>query len=59
MSRPAASAGAPGAEPVLARAGAWMADACERYFPDAFVFALVAVVLVFGLGLALGESPSR
>jgi short-chain fatty acids transporter len=41
----------------LARAGAWMADACERYFPDAFVFALFAVLLVFGLGLVLGERP--
>jgi len=49
---------APGAGPVLARAGAWIADACERYFPDAFVFALVAVILVFGLGLALGERPA-
>ena len=36
-----------------------MADASERYFPDAFVFALAAVILVFGLGLALGEKPGK
>ena len=33
--------------PILARAGTRIADACERYFPDAFVFALAAVLLVF------------
>ena len=43
----------------LARAGIVIADFCERYFPDAFVFALAAVVLVFGAGLALGEAPAR
>jgi len=41
----------------LARLGAWLADACERYFPDAFVFALLAVLLAFLAGLALGEKP--
>ncbi len=30
----------------------------ERWFPDAFVFALVAVVITFGAGLALGSKPS-
>lgn len=43
----------------LARAGMAIADLCERYFPDAFVFALAAVVIVFGAGLALGEKPAR
>ena len=31
-----------------------IADACERWFPDAFVFALAAIVLVFFDGLAIG-----
>jgi short-chain fatty acids transporter len=43
----------------LARLGAVLTDFCERYFPDAFVFALAGVVLVFLAGLALGESPGR
>jgi short-chain fatty acids transporter len=46
-----------GREPLLARAGAGLADFCEHWFPDAFVFALGAVVVVFVLGLALGERP--
>ena len=33
--------------PLLARAGSRIADVCERWFPDAFVFALAAIVLVF------------
>ena len=40
-----------------ARAGMAIADACERFFPDAFVFALGAVVLAFAAGLLLGEKP--
>ncbi|MBI1951386.1 MAG: short-chain fatty acid transporter [Acidobacteria bacterium] len=36
-----------------------IADACERWFPDAFVFALAAVLFVFVAGLALGEKPLR
>ena len=43
----------------LARLGAFLTDLCERYFPDAFVFALAGVLLVFVAGLALGESPAR
>jgi short-chain fatty acids transporter len=53
--RPAGSAGAA----PLARAGAFIADACERYFPDAFVFALAAVVVTFAAGLLVGERPAR
>ena len=45
--------------PPLAQAGRFLADASERYFPDAFVFALAAVLLVFVGGLWLGEKPSR
>ena len=36
-----------------------IADACERWFPDAFVFALAAVGLALIAGLALGETPLR
>lgn len=42
---------------LLARWGGALADGCERWFPDAFVFALAAVVVVFLGGLALGETP--
>src|SRR5687768_9132475 len=45
-------------EQPLARAGMFIADFCDRYFPDAFVFALVAVLVVFLVGLGLGESPA-
>jgi len=43
----------------LVRAGLRLADASERWFPDAFVFALVAVVLTFAGGLLAGEAPLR
>src|SRR3954464_7630582 len=36
-----------------------IADACERFFPDAFVFALAAVVVVFAGGLTIGVAPSK
>lgn len=38
----------------LARAGARIADFCERWFPDAYVFALAAILVVFIGGLAIG-----
>ena len=43
----------------LERVGASIAGVCERYFPDAFVFALAAVVVVFIAGLLAGERPIR
>ena len=43
----------------LARAGSRIADACERWFPDAFVFALAAIVVVFLGGLGLGIAPQK
>jgi short-chain fatty acids transporter len=43
----------------LARLGSRIADLSERYFPDAFVFALAAVAVVFAFGLLLGEPPAR
>jgi short-chain fatty acids transporter len=40
------------------RAGLWLADQAERWFPDAFVFAVLAVLLSFLLACTLGgESP--
>ena len=41
----------------LARLGSRIADLTDRYFPDAFVFALAAVLFVFAFGLTLGERP--
>src|SRR5438067_677134 len=43
--------------PLLARAGSRIADSCERWFPDAFVFALAAIVLVFIGGMFVGVRP--
>jgi short-chain fatty acids transporter len=43
--------------PLLARAGSRIADVCERWFPDAFVFALAAIVLVFISGTFAGVKP--
>ena len=45
--------------PPLASVGRLIADATERYFPDAFVFALAAVILVFLGGLLVGEQPGN
>src|SRR3954452_7748902 len=42
---------------LLARAGSRIADVCERWFPDAFVFALAAIVLVFVGGMFAGVRP--
>ncbi|HVR38600.1 MAG TPA: TIGR00366 family protein, partial [Thermoanaerobaculia bacterium] len=44
---------------LLARAGMRIADVCERWFPDAFVFALAAIVLVFFGGLASGVPATK
>src|SRR3954453_1238517 len=44
---------------MLARFGARLADFCGRVFPDAFVFALGAIVLVFAGGLAAGVAPAK
>src|SRR5258706_15400997 len=40
--------------PMLARLGARLADFSERFFPDAFVFALAAIAVVFLGGLGTG-----
>src|SRR5205085_9656265 len=39
---------------MLARLGARLADFSERFFPDAFVFALAAIIVVYAGGLATG-----
>ncbi|HVT03313.1 MAG TPA: TIGR00366 family protein [Thermoanaerobaculia bacterium] len=46
-------------EGALARIGRSLADFSERWFPDAFLFALGAVIVVFAFGLAVGERPAR
>jgi len=43
----------------LERFGLGLAEWSERWFPDAFVFALVAIAVVFLFGLLVGESPSK
>jgi short-chain fatty acids transporter len=42
----------------LARVGMALADWSERWFPDAFIFALIAIIIVFMVGLFLG-TPIR
>jgi len=41
----------------LARLGATLADWSERWFPDAYVFAAIAVVIVAIAALAMGRTP--
>lgn len=43
----------------LVRAGLWLADLAERWFPDAFVFSLAGVVVVFAAAWACGEPAGR
>ncbi|HET7711332.1 MAG TPA: TIGR00366 family protein [Thermoanaerobaculia bacterium] len=51
------SMGVQGPDVPLARLGSRITDLTDRYFPDAFVFALGAVLVVFLFGIALGERP--
>src|SRR5436190_22553856 len=44
---------------MLARIGMRIADFCERWFPDAIVFALAAFVLVFCGGLGIGVPATK
>lgn len=39
--------------------GLWLAAWSEQWFPDAWVFALVGVVVAFVLGILVGESPTK
>ncbi len=43
----------------LARVGLALADWSEKWFPDALVFALLGIVVVFVFGLLIGESPKK
>src|SRR5215472_10437156 len=38
----------------VARLGMSLADWCQKWFPDAFVFALLGIVIVFAAGLLAG-----
>jgi short-chain fatty acids transporter len=42
---------------VFARVGGRLADWSERWFPDAFVFALLTLLIVFAVGLFTGTGP--
>jgi short-chain fatty acids transporter len=44
---------------ILERFGLWLAEWSEKWFPDALVFALLGVLIVFIIGLLLGESPTK
>ena len=46
-------------DPALVRLGLTVSNWTERWFPDAFIFALVAIVIVFIAGLLLGKSPQK
>ncbi len=46
-------------ENALERFGLWLAEWSEKWFPDAWVFALIGVVFVFIFGLLIGESPTK
>jgi len=46
-------------EGFMEKVGLWLAEWSEKWFPDAFVFALVGIVVVFCFGLLIGESPTK
>jgi short-chain fatty acids transporter len=46
-------------EGVVEKAGLWLAEWSEKWFPDALVFALMGIVIVFCFGLLIGESPAK
>lgn len=46
-------------ENALERFGLGLAEWSEKWFPDAWVFALLGVVIVFVFGLLIGESPTK
>src|SRR5579863_5819390 len=46
-------------ERAVARLGMALADWCQKWFPDAFVFALVGLLIVFIAGLFSGVSVSN
>jgi short-chain fatty acids transporter len=46
-------------ESTLERIGLGLAAWSEKWFPEAWVFALLGIVFVFFFGMAIGESPSN
>ena len=48
-----------GGEGFLERFGLGLAAWSEKWFPDAWVFALVGIVIVYVFGLLIGESPVK
>jgi short-chain fatty acids transporter len=46
-------------ENVLERFGLSLAAWSEKWFPDAWVFALLGIIFVFCFGLLIGESPAK
>ena len=44
-------------ETAIERFGLWLAAWSEKWFPDAWVFALLGIVFIFFFGLLIGESP--
>jgi short-chain fatty acids transporter len=46
-------------ENVIERFGLRLAEWTEKWFPDAWVFALIGVVFVYIFGLLIGESPAK
>jgi len=43
----------------MARLGAILADWSEKWFPDAYVFAAIAVVIVVAAALCMGRTPTQ
>jgi short-chain fatty acids transporter len=52
-------AGQVSSESGFARTGMALADWCQRWFPDAFIFALAAIVVVFAGGMLLGTPAAE
>ena len=46
-------------ESAFERVGLRLAEWSEKWFPDAWVFALLGVVVVFVFGILIGESPTK
>ena len=47
-------------EVMMEKVGLWLAAWSEtEWFPDALVFALIGIVIVFCFGLSIGESPGK
>jgi short-chain fatty acids transporter len=49
----------PNEQGAIARLGATLADWSEKWFPDAYVFAAIAVVIVCAAALAMGRTPTQ